>query len=141
MRGSNRKIGVSQKAILFNKKGKILTIRRSKTAPSRPLNWDLPGGDLDFGEDAKEGIIREIKEETGLRVQNLKAIDVISGFNDKNEFWVTICYAVQPTTFDVKLSYEHDDFQWINPDKFQELKASPRNKKFVERFKLLSIRK
>ncbi len=135
------KIGVSQKAIIFRKDGRFLTIRRSKTAPSRPLHWDLPGGDLEFGEDAKEGVIREIKEETGLEVKDLMVMDAISGFNDKNEFWVTICYTAQPTTSEVKLSYEHDDFQWVTPDEFQELKASPRNKKFVEKFKFLRTKK
>lgn len=137
MENSNRTIGVSQKVILFDEKGKILTIRRTKTAPSRPLHWDLPGGDLDLGEDAKEGIIREIKEETGLEVKDLRLLDVISAFNDQNEFWVTICYTAKPTTAEVMLSYEHDDFKWVTPDEFLKLKASPRNKKFVERFKAL----
>ena len=137
MENKDKKIGVSQKAILFKEDGSFLTIRRSKTAPSGPLHWDLPGGDLDFGEDTKEGMIREIKEETGLEVHDLKIIDAISGFNDKNEFWVTICYVAQPTKFEVKLSYEHDDSQWVTPEEFQQFEASPRNKKFVERFNFL----
>ncbi|PJE69468.1 MAG: hypothetical protein COU98_01865, partial [Candidatus Staskawiczbacteria bacterium CG10_big_fil_rev_8_21_14_0_10_38_10] len=89
------------------------------------------------GEDTKEGMIREIKEETGLEVHDLKIIDAISGFNDKNEFWVTICCVAQPTKFEVKLSYEHDDSQWVTPEEFQQFEASPRNKKFVERFNFL----
>lgn len=137
MENDNQKIGVSQKAILFNESGKILTIRRTETAPSRPLHWDLPGGDLDFGEDAKEGIIREIKEETGLEVEDLKLLDVISAFNDVKQFWVTICYIARPTTNKAVLSYEHDDLKWVTPDEFLKLKASPRNKKFVERFKAI----
>jgi len=141
MGNNNQRIGLSQKAIIFREDGRFLTIRRSKTAPSRPLHWDLPGGDLDFGEDVKEGMIREIKEETGLRVNDLRVIDAISGFNDIHEFWVTIYYIAQPITKDVILSYEHDDFKWVLPDEFQELKASPRNKKFVERFKFLRTQK
>ncbi len=141
MGSKNQKILLSEKAILFNKNGKLLTIRRTKTAPSRPLYWDLPGGWLDFGEDTKDGVIREIKEETGLKVKNLSVIDVISGFNDIGEFWITICYTARPTTIKVVLSYEHDDFMWVTPDEFQDLKASPRNKKFVERFKYLRAQK
>jgi 8-oxo-dGTP diphosphatase len=30
--------------------------------------WELPGGGLDFGEDIKEGLKREIQEEMGLKV-------------------------------------------------------------------------
>ncbi len=129
------KIGVSQKAILYREDGTILMIRRSKTAPSRPLWWDLPGGELEFGEDTIAGIIREVKEETGLEIQNPELFDVISDFNDKGEFWVTICYKAKPVATNVVLSFEHDDYQWIRPEEFQEFQASPRNKKFVEKFK------
>jgi 8-oxo-dGTP diphosphatase len=134
MGDDNKKIGVSQKAIIFRPDGKFLTIRRSQTAPYRPLNWDLPGGDIDYGEDAREGMIREIKEETNLEVNNLKVIDTIAAMNNKDEFWVTVCYSAQPTTSAVKLSFEHDDSRWMTPEEFQQLGASPRIKKFVERF-------
>jgi len=133
----DKKIRVAQKAIIFNKNGNILTMRRSKTAPSRPLQWDLPGGDLEFSEDVKAGIIREIKEETGLEIKDLSVVDVASGINDINQFWVTICYIARPKTNQVILSYEHDDFRWVTPDEFQQLEASTRNKVFVERFKSL----
>ncbi len=139
MEDKNKKIGVSQKAILFNENEKLLTIRRTETAPTRPLHWDLPGGELNFGEDAQEGILREIREETGLEVQDLKVMDIISRLNDKGEFWVTICYTARPTTADVVLSHEHDDFKWVTTDEFQQLQASSRNKKFVERFDQRSV--
>jgi 8-oxo-dGTP diphosphatase len=139
--GNNKNIGVSQKAILFRGDGKFLTIRRSKTAPSRPLHWDLPGGDLNFGEDTKEGIIREIKEETGIKVHDLEVIDAISGSNDRREFWVTICYVTKSKTFEVRLSFEHDDLRWVTAEEFKHLKASPRNKKFIKRFDFLQKNK
>ena len=63
---------------------------------------------------------------------------VISGLDDRNEFWVTICYATQLAISKIKLSYEHDDFRWININEFEKLKMSPRNKKFVEKFKNIS---
>jgi|SRR3989344_5046849 len=136
MENKNQKIGISQKAIVFNEAGKIFAARRSVTAPSRPLHWDLPGGELDFGEDTKDGILREIKEETGLEVRDLEIMDALSEFNDIGEFWVTICYKAKAITINPVLSYEHDDFKWITPDEFQNLEASLKNKKFVEKFKL-----
>ncbi|MBU0635217.1 MAG: NUDIX hydrolase [Candidatus Omnitrophica bacterium] len=141
MEKDKQKIRVSQKAVIFREDGKILTMRRTKMAPSRPLHWDLPGGDLDFGENVRDGILREIKEEAGLEVQDLALLDVISAINDRGKFWVTIGYTAKAKTTKVILSNEHDDFRWIMPDEFQELKASPKNKKFIETFKLLRIRK
>lgn len=134
MANKNQKIGVSQKAIIVDENGKILTIRRTKTAPSRPLHWDLPGGELDFGEDAQKGMLREIKEETDLKVKNLRVINTIAALDYKKEFWVTICYAAEAISKKVILSFEHDDFKWVTPGEFQKLKASPRNKKFVRNF-------
>ena len=125
---------VAQKAIIVNDDGRMLTIRRSGTDIARPFYWDLPGGELDFGEGSQEGIIREIKEETNLEVQDLSILDVISKINNKGEFWVTICYRAKFKSGEIKLSYEHDDFQWIIVDKFLKLKATWRNKKFVEKF-------
>ncbi|MDP2930516.1 MAG: NUDIX hydrolase [bacterium] len=134
------KIGVSQKAIIVRKDGKFLAIRRSKTDPRRPLQWDLPGGELEFGEDAQKDILREIKEETGLRVRDLQLLDVISGFDDQKDFWVTICYFVETIINKPVLSYEHDQWRWVNPNEFQLLKASKRNKKFVAGFKLFKLK-
>ena len=138
MENKDKKIGVSQKAVIVRDDGKILAIRRSETHPLRPKGWDIPGGDLEFGEDTKEGMKREIAEETGLEVGDLKVIDVISWPNDRGEFWITICYAAKTKTGSVKLSWEHDDFRWVTPGEFQQLDALPRIKQFIATFKTLA---
>lgn len=129
-----KQTGVSQKIIIVNKEEKILTLRRGTTAPSRPGYWDLPGGELEYGEDPREGIIRETSEESGITVKELRLVDAFSSINDKNEFWITICYVARVEDVVVKLSFEHTEYKWINPANFLKLKASPKNIKFVETF-------
>jgi len=126
-----KKIGVSQKAIIFNEEGKFLAIHRTSSAPYNPERWDLPGGDLDFGEDATEGIIREIKEEVGLEVKDLKLFDVESHVNKENDFWVTIAYTAKSVSYNVTLSFEHDDFKWLTPEDFLKLESSDKLRRFV----------
>ena len=126
------KIGISQKAIIFNKKGKILALHRTSTAPSNPDKWDFPGGELDFGEDTNEGIIREIEEETRLKVDKIHPFDVESHINKQDEFWVTIAYRAEVGTSNIELSFEHDKYQWVTKGEFLSFETSGKLKRFVE---------
>jgi mutator protein MutT len=53
-------------AIIINNNNEILVCRRAKEPAKDTL--DLPGGFTDIGETAENGVIREVKEETGLDV-------------------------------------------------------------------------
>lgn len=127
------KIGISQKAIILNKEGKFLAVRRSKTAPAGPLSWDLPGGELDFGEDPIKGIIREVKEETGITVKSIEPFDVEAHIAPNKEFWVTIAYRAQYGSEGVKLSLEHDEFRWVALKEFLKLESSEKLQRFVKK--------
>lgn len=127
------KIGVSQKAIILNKEGKFLVLRRSKTASAKPLSWDLPGGVLDFGEDPVKGIIREIKEETGITIKKIEPFDIEARIAPNKEFWVTIAYKTQCGSQDVKLSFEHDEFRWLSLKEFLKLESSEKLQRFVKK--------
>ena len=63
--------------------GRVLLIERA----NEPLKgeWSLPGGALELGETLEEGVVREVEEETGLRVKPVcvvKAFDRISRDED-----------------------------------------------------------
>ena len=62
--------------IIVNKKGEILLQKRADNDL-----WGLPGGCQELGESFEETIIREIKEETNLDVEekDLELIDLVSG--------------------------------------------------------------
>ncbi len=47
--------------------GDVLLCRIADRGPGRG-HWTLPGGGLEFGEDPREGVLREVREETGLDV-------------------------------------------------------------------------
>ncbi|MBO5466041.1 MAG: NUDIX domain-containing protein [Prevotella sp.] len=57
-------------AFIINSKGELLVVRRGKEPAKGTL--DLPGGFIDNGETAEEGMTREVKEETALDVIECK---------------------------------------------------------------------
>ena len=48
---------------------KLLVVKRAKDEVQMPNIWELPGGRLNPGEDPFIGIIREVREETGLYIK------------------------------------------------------------------------
>jgi 8-oxo-dGTP diphosphatase len=59
-----------------------IVIKDDKILLSRQFGdkFDLPGGGLDLGELPKEGVVREVAEETGIRVKNPKLLGVENSF-------------------------------------------------------------
>ncbi len=53
-------------ALILDKKGKLLLCKHTYR---RQYPWGLPGGDLKPGEDPVQGLMREVREETGMIVR------------------------------------------------------------------------
>lgn len=67
----NRNIAVTLECFV-KKDGKYLMLRRGKHKRIMPDVWMAPGGHLDFNEGLFECARREIREETGLSIKNIK---------------------------------------------------------------------
>ena len=60
--------------------------------------WTLPGGGIEFGEDPRDGALRELQEETGLRgeILDLAAVDSWAGsFVDPTDGEATDFHAIR----------------------------------------------
>ena len=71
----DRALGVraAVSAVIFDRRGRLLLQQRSDGA-----QWGLPGGSIEIGESARDAVIREVREETGLRVSVRRLVGVYS---------------------------------------------------------------
>jgi ADP-ribose pyrophosphatase YjhB (NUDIX family) len=74
-RDPDRALGVrpSVSAVIFDRRGRLLLQQRSDGG-----QWGLPGGSVETGESVRAAVIREVREETGLRVRVRRLIGVYS---------------------------------------------------------------
>jgi len=73
--------------LIMAEDGTILAVSRKDD----PTAWGLPGGKVDPGETPEEAAIRELKEETGLDVVNLRKIFV----RGEGDGYTTHCFATE----------------------------------------------
>ena len=92
--------------------------------------WRMVGGKIEPGEKAWETALRELKEETGLSPQVLWSVPFLNSFYESSHDRVNIIpvFAAQVDTDQVLLSGEHDEYQWAQFDKAEELLAWPAQK-------------
>lgn len=112
-KGVNFRLAV--KAFIVNK-NKLLIIKRASDDVQAPEKWEIPGGRLDLGEDPILGIIREVKEETGLYVRVFNPISVRHFVRDDSQVITMIVFLCKPVGGDIKLSEEHSDYSWEKLD-------------------------
>ncbi len=73
MRVTQAKFTVSVAAIIENESGEFLLLDHVLRPAS---GWGIPGGFLGFGEQPDEAVRRELREETGLELENIKLISI-----------------------------------------------------------------
>lgn len=118
-----RDFALAVKAII-KKDNQFLLLRRSKNEMERstinPIVWDLPGGGVRFFENAKDGLIREIIEETSLTVRIIKPLCLYDVIKPRIHLSI-FTYLCRYEWGEVRLSSEHDWFQWLTLEQLQQM--------------------
>jgi len=85
--------------------------------PSKGL-WSIPGGLVDLGEAVEEAARREVEEETGVKIELERLLDVIDNIirdaNGKVRYhYVLVDYLARPLTGEVKASSDVLEARWV----------------------------
>jgi 8-oxo-dGTP diphosphatase len=80
-------------AIVFDRQDRILLVKRD--IEPKFGEWCLPGGFIEYDEDPKDAVLRELKEETNLDGEIENLFEVFSGKSKMNGAVILICYYVK----------------------------------------------
>jgi len=107
--------------ILVN--GKILMLRRPDDASSFPGVWSLVAGKIEANERPEDAAVREISEETGLKVSSpsvsLPPILVREG----NIIWKVYPFLFVHGSADVTLNRENLEYRWVLPSEMEGMRT------------------
>jgi 8-oxo-dGTP diphosphatase len=97
--------------------GHVLLVRRD-TEPLRG-EWSVPGGMLELGEKLRDGVRREVLEETGLIVEPGEVLDVFDSiFTDeqgRTEYhYVLVDYLCRPVSGESRPGTDVSDVRWVS---------------------------
>lgn len=119
------------KALIRNQQGQVLVLKANikdfKRGTAVVEHWDLPGGRVQKGENINQTLVREIKEEIG--VKNLRVIKLLDASVSKMRLFCTDAGLILFTYLcsldsDTKIKLcdnEHVEFKWLNPKEAAEL--------------------
>lgn len=103
---------------IINKDNHILIIKRAPF-DSSPNIWEMPGGSLELGEDLRDGVKREVTEETNLNIspRYLMAGLTTVSHRDPTKQIIRLVYlaTMDDSDQEVKLSPEHTKYAWVDP--------------------------
>lgn len=107
------------KAFIVND-NKLLVLRRASNDIQMPDIWELPGGRLGLGENPKEGIKREIKEECGIDIEVLHPMNIRHFTRKDGQIITMLVFLCKGLSDDVRISEEHSGFDWLDLENCKE---------------------
>ena len=104
---------IGPRATIYNTKtNKVLLLQRNDGNNV----WEIPGGKRENNEDIVDALKREVKEETGLTINEYKIVYVSPIFENHPFFkpFLNIGYLCLVDNSDVVISNEHIDYKWVS---------------------------
>jgi 8-oxo-dGTP diphosphatase len=108
----NHVYGLAVRVLLTDEDGKILILKRSTDCKTNPGKWELPGGKVNQDESFDHALIREVYEETHLKIE----LDHVVGASEQNLHIIRAVHIIMSGKIiegKLTLSSEHEGYAWV----------------------------
>ena len=113
MAESSPRHSVSVAAAIVDEGGQLLAVRRRDNG-----HWEPPGGILELDETIQAGLVREVREETGLEVE----LEALSGvYKNMRRGIVALVFRCRIVGGELRPTQEAEQVSWLSPDDVQNL--------------------
>ena len=121
-------------ALIFNPNGEMLLVQSHKWLDF----YVIPGGHIELGETMTDALIREVKEETGLDIYDIRFIGfqefiMDDAFYQKRHF-IFFDFSCKTHTTDVTLDSEAQNYIWITRNNLDTLQIEPYTRSTIEEY-------
>lgn len=106
-------------AVIIIKQNKVLIGKRKRVGTGKGM-WGFPGGHLEFYETFEDCAIREVMEETGLKIQNIQFGAITNDHFEKDrKHYITLFFTADyisgvPKVLEPEKSERWEWFSWNN---------------------------
>jgi len=117
--------------VFLNKKKQVLLVK-----PSYKNYWILPGRIIDRNESPKDGATREVEEEIGIKIKDLKLVSLFWGVEkeyDDDYLMFTFYGGVIENEEEIRVDGDEIiDFQFVSKNKLKDLVSPGTNRRIFE---------
>ena len=127
---------ISTDALITNNEGKILLIKRAKEEEVFPEMWGLIGGFMECGETVEECVRREVREEIGIEIKDIKFVgryyDKKGRHPTRTDITLLHRAKIKSGTPKVNQPEEIEDVRWFTSEEIKEMKLAFDYKEMLE---------
>lgn len=115
--------------IVENRHGEILLCKMKSDRGVFPGQWGLPGGGIEPGERMTEALQRELTEECGILVKDIKPMVFKDGLYNKYMpdgtnhpvYMIFLIFTCTTDTTDIVLNQEFSEYHWVTAEDLSDM--------------------